>query len=545
MTETSLRHESTAAAGTRPAEAVLARGWRTELLLVGLLITGLTALLPLYDPDLPMHLAIGEWIVRHRALPTVEPFAWTRAGAPFYAYSWLPETTFYLVHRAFGPLGLRLLQGALMLAVGLSTLSLARAARWSTGTRIWTAAFSVLVAALVTPSLRPQIVLLIALPLVWAEMYRLRRDDATGWTIARLVALSALVVNSHLFFAMVLAPVPLLLVDRPARWARAARATGALVAGWLLTPYLLHWPALLRANFAPNAMLASPSPIAELQPGFAAVPHLEVIALPAILLALLPWAAGSVFTAPRHRALAAAYWLVGLVGFAYANRLLLVWWLLVLPFVGAVVDQRAAREGVALPRARFRVPAYALLAVLLVLSLIRSGRAWELEGTRDRRTLATIAAKDAEPLASWLEQHLRPGSTGRLFTVFNFGSYLTWRLPGISPSVDGRTLFPDSVARAEALVVADRRTIPTGPWRSADLAIVPLNRRVAGAIDSSARVPMGAGDRRSGWHRVAIAVDSSDAAGPDTTGLWVRRDWWSRVGRTALPDSLVVLRVRR
>src|SRR5262245_12116688 len=45
------------------------------------------ATLPLADPDLPMHLATGEWILQHGRLPVVEPFAWSRAGAPYYAYS--------------------------------------------------------------------------------------------------------------------------------------------------------------------------------------------------------------------------------------------------------------------------------------------------------------------------------------------------------------------------------------------------------------------------------------------------------------------------
>ena len=40
------------------------------------------AVRPLADPDLPMHLSVGEWIVRHRAVPFLEPFAWTRMGEP-------------------------------------------------------------------------------------------------------------------------------------------------------------------------------------------------------------------------------------------------------------------------------------------------------------------------------------------------------------------------------------------------------------------------------------------------------------------------------
>jgi hypothetical protein len=58
-----------------------------------LFVGGVTV--PLSDADLPMHLALGEWIVRHRGVPFTEPFAWTRAGEPFFAYSWGPEVLYY------------------------------------------------------------------------------------------------------------------------------------------------------------------------------------------------------------------------------------------------------------------------------------------------------------------------------------------------------------------------------------------------------------------------------------------------------------------
>ncbi|HEY9516264.1 MAG TPA: hypothetical protein VIQ74_11345, partial [Gemmatimonadaceae bacterium] len=71
----------------------------------------LAALMPLADPDLPMHLAVGEWIAQHHAFPFVEPFAWTRVGAPYFAYSWLVEVSAYELLAALGPAGLHLLYG--------------------------------------------------------------------------------------------------------------------------------------------------------------------------------------------------------------------------------------------------------------------------------------------------------------------------------------------------------------------------------------------------------------------------------------------------
>ena len=50
--------------------------------------------------DTPGHWSpLGEWIIRERAVPFTEPFAWTRAGDPYYAYSWLAQVTFYATLR--------------------------------------------------------------------------------------------------------------------------------------------------------------------------------------------------------------------------------------------------------------------------------------------------------------------------------------------------------------------------------------------------------------------------------------------------------------
>ncbi|HEX6632011.1 MAG TPA: hypothetical protein VF048_13010, partial [Gemmatimonadaceae bacterium] len=139
-----------------------------ELVVLCALLALLAAQIPLLDPDLPMHLALGEWIVRHRAVPFQEPFAWTREGAPFYAYSWLPEVVFYAVHATFGPVGLRLLQGLLLGAVAGAVGMLGRRARWSAGTTLIVAGLAVLVAGYVVPVLRPQIMVAILMPVIWA-----------------------------------------------------------------------------------------------------------------------------------------------------------------------------------------------------------------------------------------------------------------------------------------------------------------------------------------------------------------------------------------
>ena len=142
-----------------------------------------------------------------------------------------------------------------------------------------------------------------------------------------------------------------------------------------------------------------------------------------------------------------------------------------------------------------------------------------MEGDTDRRTLPTIEALPAERLAAWLERSGRADRHGKVMSTFVFGSYLTWRLPHLSQSIDSRGIFPDSVTGAEAVVLAPDRDVPLGPWRSADLAIIPLRFRVAGVLDTA-----------SGWQRMATVPGAPVPM--DSVALWVRREWWAAQSQT-------------
>ena len=135
-------------------------------------------------------------------------------------------------------------------------------------------------------------------------------------------------------------------------------------------------------------------------------------------------------------------------------------------------------------------------------------------GDAHKRYLPSINAKMIEPLARWLECNTRP-TDGRLVTMFNFGGYVPWRLPRLSESIDGRTIFPDSVARAETYFTSSNKEIPLQPWRTADVAIFPVSFPVAAVLDSA-----------RGWHRVAM---TNQLEGPSRMiGVWVTEAWWER-----------------
>lgn len=500
--------------------------WAVELAAFALVMALGAALAPLGDPDLPMHLALGEWIVRHGAVPTVEPFAWTRAGEPFFAYSWLPEVALYGTWRLAGVAGLRVLQGLALVGAIAAVLVLARAARWSVWTAVVLAGTQALLALLIAAYLRPHLVLFLVVPLAWAAALRMLEPDArpARWAAATF-GLAALAANSHLLFPLTAAPWLLLVLRWPGA-RRAAWLVGATVGGWMLTPYLLQWPAIFALNFGPNALFSFPTPISELRPGVqAAIDRAGGLLLLAIALGLLPWVAAPRLAA-RERLAWGVAWLAGLLAFALAARAIFVWWVLVMPLAGAMLEPLAR---VARPRALL-IAQRVTLAVLVAFLATNHARAAFAPWAREDggvRSLPFRAAPYADPIARWLGCQL-PGRAlppGRAFTVFSLGTYFAWRLPALSYSIDGRNIFPDSVAAAEGYILASRRRAPQGPWRSADLAIAPRQYPVAAALDTAA-----------GW-RLALEVLPRDAAEGDTISVWVTDRWWRTAGGPPLPDE--------
>ncbi|HEU4565486.1 MAG TPA: hypothetical protein VFS05_12575 [Gemmatimonadaceae bacterium] len=483
------------------------------------LLLGLAAaasLAPLADPDLPNHLAMGEWIARHRAVPTVEPFAWTRPGAPYFAYSWLAQTAMYGLLRFGGPLVLHLLAGILLACASGAVLLLGRVEGWRPWPAFAVAAVHGALAVISTPWLRPQLALWMLVPLAWAAVSAgLRVDRAANprAIVAPLLALwaiGAVAAGTHILFPITAAPLALVVMRTPLPWRRGAALAAALGAGWLTSPYAFDWPAVFRLNFTPNALFGFPSPITEYIPGFIRSAGVGAV------LGLLPWLALDGRSSWKERLVYGGLWVVGLIAFGQAVKGLVVWWLVSLPL--------AARAAARLPDPSTRMLASARATLFLALAILpgpRMKRSGErvLEGTVAGRTLPTADGALAEPAAAWLQRHLAVGVTGRALTYANGGSYLVWRLPAISPSVDARTIFPDSAALPEALRPPGRNAAPLGPWRSADLAIVPTRFPVAAVLDTA-----------TGWRRVPL---------PDSArvGLWVTERWAERA--LVPPDTLV------
>ena len=140
---------------------------------------------PLADPDLPMHLTVGEWICGHHRVPFEEPFAWTRAGEPYYAYSWIAQLAFFTTMRAFGPVGLHVLAGITAMAIVLAGFAVGRSMGLGVSRSTILGVLSIAIAMESTPFLRPQLFMFALLPLAWASAFRLVRSRSVEPRIRR------------------------------------------------------------------------------------------------------------------------------------------------------------------------------------------------------------------------------------------------------------------------------------------------------------------------------------------------------------------------
>ena len=86
------------------------------------------------DGDVSSHIATGQWILDHRALPHTDPFSFTWAGRPWVPFEWLAEVLFAGSYRLAGYSGVAALATAAMMS--LHAIVYFNAARF---VRPWTA----------------------------------------------------------------------------------------------------------------------------------------------------------------------------------------------------------------------------------------------------------------------------------------------------------------------------------------------------------------------------------------------------------------------
>lgn len=81
------------------------------------------------DGDVSWHIATGQWILDHRAIPTTDPFSFTWAGKPWVPIEWLAEVLYASAYRLAGYSGVAALVTAAL--VGLQAIIFVNASRWT------------------------------------------------------------------------------------------------------------------------------------------------------------------------------------------------------------------------------------------------------------------------------------------------------------------------------------------------------------------------------------------------------------------------------
>ncbi len=256
------------------------RSWRSRLRpgftdLLGVFLVLLVALMGgdrlFGDADAATHIATGQWILRNRQVPRVDPFSGTHAGAPWFAHEWLADLGMAIVHRLCGFEGL---VAAAAVLIGLAHLLLFRflvrrgddvlaafgavvaaaataSSHWLARPHLLTVLFLV-VSALrleeVVHRLRPvrSLLLLPLLALLWANMH--------GGFLVLFGVLGCYVVGSAVVPGDRMFVRPLLLTGAGCAAAILVNPWGWLLPRHLLAFFTVHGAALgATSEFAPAA----------------------------------------------------------------------------------------------------------------------------------------------------------------------------------------------------------------------------------------------------------------------------------------------------
>ena len=395
-----------------------------SLALLVLLIIG--ALLPLTPQDYWWYLRLGQDIATTGAVPRVDSYSFTQAGAPYHFHSWLAALALWAAHSAGGTAATFLLRLIVIaLAYGILWFILRKA---GAGPR--TAAVLALAAGLAGSSnwsIRPQ---LLALPLFAAALLVLWNWEMRNARLLWLLpVISLLWVNLHGSFPLLFVLlIPALIFGSGDRrqlvWASAL----AVVA-------LLINPRGIAAVQYVGAMLSSPSNRFSNEWLPAVNRGWQANLFFAWFLLIAPTAA---LSKQRLSRLEWAWLLLfGWLGL-YAARYG-IWCLFILPLVTARFASAWTERAFERPVERER-PAVNLAAACLLL-LLPIGL---LPGVRERWWISAPAAfHDVTPVAAvnWLAAH--PELEGPLWSDFSQSSYLIFALPSRPVWIDPRfELYP-------------------------------------------------------------------------------------------------------
>jgi hypothetical protein len=458
----------------------------------------------LLDGDTGWHIRTGELILRTGHTPVVDPFSFSRAGEPWFAWEWLADVLFAWLWQWRGLGAVAATAGVVLAAAGAALLT--RMLR--SGCGLWIALASTMAAASASSIhylARPHVFSILFYTLA---LWMLHEDrGGPGWRLWLLAPLTALWVNLHAGFVAWLATLGVLLLV--CAWQRdwsGLRRYGSLAAlcslASLLNPYgwrlHMHIAAYLNSSWIADYVQEFQSP--QIRSEGMTVFALLLLVSVALASRAAPWDAV----------------LVMLWGFAALRSARFVPFFAVVAapvLAGAAADswkRMAERQSDRGPSRIFRDLAQEL-------------------GARPRATLwlplTAVLAIAAAPAANFpdsifpvqaVERNLHElapgGSMPRILTSDQWADYLTFRLyPRQRIFFDGRSDF------FGASIGSDYRRLMagSGSWRKLvreyrfDMALLPLDWSLSTVLDGE-----------PGWQRVyrdSVAVLYRRQAGPART----------------------------
>lgn len=420
-------------------------------LATALILLALRPLLTVIPPnDFWWHMAMGRAIVEQGAIPEVDTFSFTRAGAPFFNQAWLAQLLMYGLYRAGGlPLLLVVQALVITLAYGLLLrLCLLRTGRL----RLCVALLllTIMPMSFDNWTVRPQSY---AFPLFVGFLtvltqHRLGRASRL-WLLPLLMALW---VNIHGSFVLGLALIAITLAGQVLTMLRGAPRTPAEADGDERAAPAL-WPLIFWGLLTALATLANPRGLAVLAYVSNLLGSSQVTTL------VTEW------SPPTIRDINGAIFFLVLIGaavlLAYARRppdltdMLLagafLWLALgatrnIVWFGFVVTPLLAVQAATLLPERRAARPAGSarlnamLIGTLMLLLVLASP--WVKPALGLPPAIGSLASQDTPVAATAALQQL-PERPARLFHAMAYGSYLIWAAPEQPVFIDPRIeLYP-------------------------------------------------------------------------------------------------------
>ncbi len=459
---------ATTAAPDRPLGGLLPLGTGV-LIYATLLVVGNSLL---RDPDTYWQVTVGQWIIDHRAVPTVDVYSWTMRGAPWISTQWLAQVLFAASVNLAG------WAGPVVLAATAIALTFAQLARF-VGKRlaeIPTLAFLLVAFMLAGPHLlaRPHV---LAMPVMIAFVGGLvaamdRRGTPSLW----LLPLMTLWANLHGGFVLGLALIGAAALD--VLWHAPVSARRSLFSKWFafgvaallaacITPY--GWDSVLASRRILNLGQAL-ALIGEWRAAdFGKPGALEMAVLGGIGLAL--WR--GIMLPPVRIVLLLGFVLMALGHIRNAEVLALLAPLVLAAPLGAQIGQGNRDAG---PSRRMLAGAMGLLAAG-TLTLISHSR-FQLDDHQS--PVAAVAA-------------LKQLGVSHVLNDYDFGGYLIAN--GVAPYIDGRTEL-----YGEALMIAHNHF--SGTTNPEEFFRLLADPRVEATLLRKQSAATAMLDHLDGWRRV-------------------------------------------